>query len=73
MSEQEKMKLNMVKNLALLLVADNPQLTMEQALSAVFNSDTYQRLQRNNTGLYYQSSRYVYSFLDAELKTGCVK
>ena len=73
MSEQEQMKLDMVKHLALLLVEDQPQLTMEQALATVINSDTDQRLPRDATGLYHQSPRYVYSFLDSELKTGSVK
>ena len=73
MSEQAQMKLDMVKHLALLLVEDQPQLTMEQALATVINSDTYQRLQRDATGLYHQSPRYVYSFLDCELKSGSVK
>lgn len=73
MSEQEQMKLDMVKNLALLLMDDDPQLSMEQALSTVLNSDTYLRLQNDATRLYYQSPRYVYSFLDTELKTGSVK
>ena len=41
--------------------------------TTVINSDTYQRLQRDTTGLYHQSPRYVYSFLDSELKTGNVK
>ena len=73
MSEQEQMNIDMVKNLALLLIECQPQLTMEQALATVINSDTYQRLQRDTTGLYHQSPRYVYSFLDSELKTGNVK
>ena len=73
MSEQEQMKLDMVKHLALLLAEDQPQLTMEQTLATVINSDTYQRLQRDATGLYHQSPRYVYSFLDSELKSGSVK
>lgn len=70
MSEREQMTLDMVKNLALLLQEDNPSLTMEQALSLVINSDTYQRILNDNTQLYYQSPRYVYSFLSGELKTG---
>ena len=70
MSEQEQMKLDMVKNLALLLIDNQPQLTMEQAFATVINSDTYQRIQNDATRLYYQSARYVFSFLDAELKTG---
>ena len=51
---------------------DDPELTMEQALSTIINSDTYQRLQRDATGLYYQSPGYVYSFLENELKTARV-
>lgn len=70
MSERDQMTLDMVKNLALLLQEDNPSLSMEQALSSVINSDTYQRVLNDNTRLYYQSPRYVYSFLDNELKTG---
>lgn len=70
MSIQEQMKLDMTKNLAVLLMDDNPDLTMEQALSAVLNSDTYQRLQNEATHLYYQSPRYVYTFFANELKTG---
>jgi hypothetical protein len=73
MSTQELMKLDMVKNLALLLMDDDPQLTMEQALATVINSDTYQRLQRDVTGLYHQSPRYVYSFLKSELTTDSIK
>lgn len=70
MSEREQMTLDMVKNLALLLQEDNPSLSMDQALLLVINSDTYQRILNDNTRLYYQSPRYVYSFLDNELKTG---
>ena len=70
MTIQEQMKLDMTKNLAVLLMQDNPDLTLEQALSVVLNSDTYLRLQNDNTHMYYQSPRYVYDFLDKELKSG---
>ena len=72
MNEKEQMKLDMVKHLALRLMDENSQLTIEQALSTVINSDTYQRLQDDATGLYYQSPGYVYSFLKNELKTARV-
>ena len=72
MNEKEQMKLDMVKHLALRLMDADSQLTMEQALSAVINSDTYLRLQDDATGLYYQSPGYVYSFLENELKTAKV-
>lgn len=70
MSIHEQRKLDMTKNLAVLLMDDNPDLTMEQALSAVMNSDTYQRLQNESTRLFYQSPRYVYSFFQNEQKNG---
>ena len=73
MNEKEQMKLDMVKNLTLLLMDDDPNLSMEQALALVINSETYLRLQNDATRFYYQSPRYVYSFLDTELKTGSIK
>lgn len=72
MSEIDQMKLDMVTNIASLLMDEQPQLTMEQALATVINSDTYLRLQDDKTGLYYQSPRYVLSFLRTELQTGKV-
>ena len=44
MNEKKEMMADMVKNLALLLMEKNRELTMEQALSFVFNSDTYQKV-----------------------------
>lgn len=70
MSEKEQMIMDMVKNLALLLLGQQPDLSLEQALSQVVNSDTYQKLLNERTHLYYQSPKYVFSFLDQELKTG---
>lgn len=70
MSIQEQMKLDMTKNLVVLLMDNYPELTMEQALSVVLNSDTYQRLLNDNTHMYYQSPRYVYDFLEKELTVG---
>ena len=70
MNIQEQMKLDMTKNLALLLMEDNLGMTMEQAISVVMNSETYQRLQNDAAHLYYQSPRYVFSFLEKELTEG---
>lgn len=43
-----------------------------EALDALYTSETFERLQDNETGLYYQSPGYVYSFLDNEMKTAVV-
>ena len=70
MNEKELMKLDMVKHLSLLLMENDKSLDMQNALSEVINSVTYQRLSDDNTHLYYQSPLYVYSFLENELNTG---
>jgi hypothetical protein len=70
MSGKEEMKCSMVRDLALLLMEEDKQLNMNEALSMVFNSDTYQKLMDDGTHLYYQSARYVFSFLKEELETG---
>ena len=44
--------------------------TQEKALETLYNSDTFERLQDIGTGLYYQSTGYVYSFLRSELNFG---
>ena len=41
--------------------------TLEKAMDTFYNSETFARLQDANTGLYYQSPGYVYSFLNSEL------
>ena len=70
MNEIDEMKADLVKNLAILLMEGNKDLSTTEVLSAIFNSDTYQKIMDDKAGLYYQSPRYVYSFLDNELKTG---
>lgn len=67
MNEKTEMMADMVKNLALLLIEQNSSLNMEQALSLVFNSETYRKVTNEQTRLYYQSPRYVFAFLNEEL------
>ena len=68
MNEVMEMKAHMVNKLAMLLLENNKDMSMEQALSIVFNSDTYQKMMNEKTRLYYQSPMYVFAFLDQELK-----
>lgn len=70
MSEKDEMKNDMVKNLVLLLMDKDKSLNMDQALSLVFNSDTYQKILNDKTRLYFQSPRYVFSYLENELEMG---
>ena len=70
MNDKTVMIADMVKNLALLLIRQDDTLTMKEALSYVFNSDTYRKIITEETRLYYQSPRYVFAFLDEEIKKG---
>lgn len=51
------------------LLAKDFNMTITEALDAMYGSETYSKLCDPNTGLYFQSSQYVYSFLNNELLT----
>ncbi len=44
--------------------------SLEDSLNILYNSETFQKLNNPDTGLYFQSSRYVYQFLKNEIETG---
>lgn len=70
MNEIEEMKADLVTELANMLMSNDANISMNQALECVFNSETYQKLLDNKTQLYYQSAGYVMSYLQNELLTG---
>lgn len=70
MNEIMEMKAYMVNRLAVMLIEQHGELSMQEALSTVFQSDTYQKMMDDKTRLYYQSPFYVFSFLEQELKLG---
>lgn len=45
-------------------------ISINDALDAIYNSETYQKLEDTETGLYTQSPVYIYELLDKEYKTG---
>ena len=47
---------------------DDFHYTPQEAIDVLYTSETFERLQDDDTGLYYQSPGYVYSFLQNELK-----
>lgn len=69
MSKETFMIEELVKELALRLM-DERGLSMKQALDMVYNSDTYGKVLDLKTGLYSQSTAYVYSILETEILTG---
>lgn len=59
----------MAKDLVLLLI-ERRGMDMKTALHTLYTSDTYAKLTDIRTGLYYQSTGYVYDFLKKEITTG---
>ena len=53
-------------------LVDDYKYSPEEALDVLYTSETFDRLQDDTSGLYYQSPGYVYSFLQNELKTARV-
>lgn len=45
-------------------------LDYKEAMEVLYDSDLYARLCDPSTGLYFQSSLYVYTFLKSELQKG---
>lgn len=54
-------------------LVDDYHYTPQEAIDVLYTSETFERLQDDATGLYYQSPGYVYSFLQNELKTARVQ
>ena len=72
-AEFQNMKEEIVKELIARLMDERGLtiergLTMADAFDAVYTSRLFEKLSDPKTGLYFQSSGYVYSFLESELK-----
>ena len=57
------------KDIVLLLMEERG-MSLEEAMRTLYTSDTYDRLSNLRTGLYTQSTAYVYEYLEKELTTG---
>lgn len=52
------------------LLMERLEVDMKTAFDIFYNSDTYAALNRPESGLFFQSPKYVYSILENEMKTG---
>lgn len=59
----------MTRDLVIMLIQEN-NMSLLEALDAVYNSETFSKLKNPATGLYFQSPIYVYNYLNRELTTG---
>jgi hypothetical protein len=51
-------------------LSDDRHLSIQEAMSIVYNSTLYEKLCDKETGLYIESSGYNYSILSDEVKNG---
>ena len=66
LAEFQNMKEEIVKDMIARLMEERG-LSMHEAFDAVYTSHLFEKLSDPKTGLYFQSSGYVYSFLIEEL------
>lgn len=59
----------LVKELVLRLISERG-MSMKEAFDTVYNSETYTKILDVRTGLFSQSTVYVYSILETEILTG---
>lgn len=68
-TEFEYLKEGITTDLIEYLMTDY-DLDIRGAMHIIYESDTYSKLCEPATGLYFQGSRYVYSYLQEELQNG---
>ena len=69
MSKEQFMIEEITSEMVMLLIEEQG-FSMREALNCVYNSDTYARLSNLRTGLFSQSTPYVYEYLKNEILTG---
>ncbi len=69
MTKENFMVEEISKDIVLLLMEEHG-MSMDDAMRVLYTSDTYNRLSDLRTGLYSQSTAYVYEYLEKELATG---
>ena len=67
-AEFQNMKEEIVKDLNSRLMEERG-ITMQEAFDIVYQSRLFEKLNNPTTGLYFQSSGYVYSYLQDELNS----
>ncbi|MCR5153154.1 MAG: hypothetical protein K6A98_08415 [Prevotella sp.] len=49
------------------MLMEERDMTMEQAMDIIYNSHTYEKVEKSSTGLYFQSAVYIMDMLQEEL------
>lgn len=71
MNAQKALIEGVTQDLVIFLVEDR-EAAIEEVMTMVYSSATFEKLLNTNTGLYRESSAYVYELLKDELKEGAL-
>lgn len=69
MTDFEYMKEALMSDIVMQLI-QNTDMGLKEAFDYVYNSETYDKLSNPASGLYFQSSGYLFSYLMTEFTTG---
>lgn len=66
--QDRQFQIECLTNELVAMLMEERSLTMEQAMDTVYNSHTFEKVERTSTGLFYQGSVYVMDMLREELE-----
>ena len=70
MTDETRFLINSLVEQLTLMVIEEYNLSIPQALELVYNSQLYEKIMDIDSGLYYQSAKYNYEMLRHEMKYG---
>ena len=67
--QDRQFQIECLTNELVAMLMEERSLTLEQAMDTVYNSHTFEKVERTSTGLFYQGSVYVMDMLREELES----
>ena len=65
--QSKQFQIECLTNELIAMLMEERGMTMEQAMDALYNSHTYEKVEKTSTGLFYQGAVYVMDVLREEL------
>lgn len=66
--QDRQFQIECLTNELVAMLMEEHSMTMEQAMDTIYNSHTFEKVERTSTGLFYQGSVYVMDMLREELE-----
>jgi hypothetical protein len=65
--QSKQFQIECLTNELIAMLMEEHNMTMEQAMDIIYNSHTYEKVERASTGLYFQGAVYIMDMLQEEL------